>query len=163
MRTWHLSVDLSQRLPGPGPWESKRCAPLGLKPGRRIAFHTLLKYSPGRVWKGYCFPKYLILRSREGAAEWRRRVRDAVSKNPETSSRKKLTVRKAAPLLLLLLLARCRSSPLLTKSHQWLCHNNRAASVKTPALAAKNTNHFKAHTMRSLETLHTHTLSHSPV
>ena len=83
---------------------SKRCAPNWLEPGRRIAFHTLLKYSPGRAWKGYCFPKCLILRSREGAAEWRRRVRDAVSKNPETSSRKKLTVRKAAPLLLFLLL-----------------------------------------------------------
>ena len=76
---------------------SKRCAPNWLEPGRRIAFHTLLKYSPGRAWKGYCFPKCLILRSREGAAEWRRRVRDAVSKNPETSSRKKLTVRKAPP------------------------------------------------------------------
>lgn len=28
---------------------SKRCAPNWLEPGRRIAFHTLLKYSPGRA------------------------------------------------------------------------------------------------------------------
>lgn len=132
---------------------SKRCAPNWLEPGRRIAFHTLLKYSPGRAWKGYCFPKCLILRSREGAAEWRRRVRDAVSKNPETSSRKKLTVRKAAPPSCSFSfppLACCRSSPLLTKSPQWFCHNNRAASVKSNS-ARKNTNHCNAHKMRSVE------------
>lgn len=121
---------------------SKRCAPSWLEPGRRSGFRTLLKYSPGRAWKGYCFPKCFILRSQEGAAEWRRRVRDAVSKNPETSSRKKLTVRKAAPSPPRLSssyssaassssLACRRSFPLLTKSPQWFCHNNRAASVKS--------------------------------
>lgn len=141
---------------------SKRCAPNWLEPGRRIAFHTLLKYSPGRAWKGYCFPKCLILRSREGAAEWRRRVRDAVSKNPETSSRKKLTVRKAAPpppllLLLLFLLLRWHAAVLL------LCLPNPLSGsvtitgrqVSNPTPTRKNTNHFNAHKMRSVETLHT--------
>lgn len=150
---------------------SKRCAPNWLEPGRRIAFHTLLKYSPGRAWKGYCFPKCLILRSREGAAEWRLRVRDALSKNPETSSRKKLTVRKAAPLLLLLLLLHAGLLPSFSSAYQ--IQPPRPVTITGRQVSnpnsrpQKNTNHFNAHKMRpQVEILHTlllaaQTFSHS--